>query len=173
MQVLIVVGSQREGNSLRIGSKIKETFDKQNIKTELVIPGKQKINLCTGCLKCIYDDDMKRNLELFDKSDYIVFITPSRFSLLSGDLKIFIDRLNPLCSICDFSSKKFIGISVGQTSKEDKYIDSSLNSLIEFSNNCNMNNIFNYKFYNCYGENDLEISNINKMCSELEKILEE
>lgn len=179
MQVLIVVGSQREGNSLRIGNKIKETFDKQNIKTELVIPGKQKINLCTGCLecdetnKCIYDDDMKRNLELFDKSDYIVFITPSRFSLLSGDLKIFIDRLNPLCSICDFSSKKFIGISVGQTSKEDKYVDSSLNSLIEFSNNCNMNNILNYKFYNCYGENDLEISNINKMCSELEKILEE
>lgn len=178
MKTLIVVGSQREGNSLRIGNVVKEIFERKNIETKLVVPGKQVIHTCTGCLecdetnKCIFNDDMESNIKIFDESDYIVFISPARFSLLSGDLKVFMDRLNPLCSVCNFASKKFIGICVGQTDKESKIVDSALNSLIEFSNNCEMNNIFNYKFYDCYGDKDLEIEEIDKMSKELENMLE-
>ena len=177
MKALIVIGSKRNGNSLRIGKKLNDVFTNKKIQTNIIIPGNQYINLCTGCLKCdetnecIFKDDMSENIEMFKKSDYIVFITPSRFSLLSGDLKVFIDRLNPLCSYYDFSTKKFIAISVGQTSKEDKFVDSSLNSLIEFSNNCEMQNIFNYKFYNCYGENDLHESELEKMCDKIKDII--
>lgn len=179
MNCLIVVGSQREGNSLRIGNQIKKVFENKAITTYLVIPGKQNIKLCTGCLKCdetnecIFEDDMAHNLKLFDQSDYIVFITPSRFSLLSSDMKVFMDRLCPLCLTCDFKSKKFIAISVGQTQEQDKIVDSCLNSLIEFSNNCEMSTIFKYKFYNCYGGSDLKEEEIKEMCYKLEKVLEE
>lgn len=177
MKALIVIGSKRNGNSLKIGKKINEILINKKIKTNIIIPGNQNINYCTGCLKCdetnecIFNDDMNKNLQLFIESDYICFITPSRFSLLSGDLKVFIDRLNPLCGYCDFSKKKFIAISVGQTSKEDKFVDSALNSLIEFSNNCEMQNIFSHKFYNCYGENDIEDIELEKMCEELKDII--
>lgn len=178
MKALIVIGSKRNGNSLKIGKKVNEVLINKKIKTNIIIPGNQNINYCTGCLKCdetnkcIFDDDMNKNLQMFIESDYIVFITPSRFSLLSGDLKVFIDRLNPLCGWCDFSKKKFIAISVGQTSKEDKFVDSALNSLIEFSNNCEMQNIFNYKFYNCYGENDIEDVELEKMSEQLKNTIE-
>ena len=102
--MLIIVGSRREGNSYKLAQKIKEKLDIERIHTDLIIPGNQKIHLCTGCMDCDKDgicdfkDDMEENIKKIKGENILMFITPTRWNLLSGDLKIFIDRLNPLYS---------------------------------------------------------------------------
>jgi Multimeric flavodoxin WrbA len=63
----------------------------------------KKINFCHGCLgcnnnfKCIQKDDITFELlERFRTSDVICFATPVYYYEMSGQLKTFIDRLNPL-----------------------------------------------------------------------------
>ena len=100
--MLIIVGSRREGNSYNLAKKIKEELEKVRIICKIITPGNQKIHLCTGCMDCDkngvcdFTDDMKNNIDLIRQENTIMFITPTRWNLLSGDLKIFMDRLNPL-----------------------------------------------------------------------------
>ena len=49
-RILIVVSSRREGNCFNLGKKIKEELKKERIVSSIIIPGNQKIYLCTGCM---------------------------------------------------------------------------------------------------------------------------
>lgn len=61
-----------------------------------------KLNFCLGCLacqkseKCIIDDDINGLLSTVQNSDVLVFATPIYYYGLAGQLKTFLDRLNPL-----------------------------------------------------------------------------
>ena len=63
-----------------------------------------KLEFCTGCLvcqksnepMCVLKDDMSPYLQRIQDVDVIVFVTPIYFYAMSGKLKTFIDRLNPL-----------------------------------------------------------------------------
>ena len=68
---------------------------------------------------CDFYDDMISNIEKVNKSDTLIFITPTRWNLLSGDIKIFMDRLNPLYVPKKLEGKKAIAIAIGSTAKED------------------------------------------------------
>ena len=64
--MLIIVGSRRDGNSLKLANKIKETLSNERIYSSIIVPGNQKIHICTGCMdcdkdgKCDYTDDMEK-----------------------------------------------------------------------------------------------------------------
>lgn len=66
--MLIIVGSRRNGNSLKLANIIKEELGKERISTNIIIPGNQKIHICTGCMDCDKDgvcdftDDMNQIL---------------------------------------------------------------------------------------------------------------
>ena len=60
-----------------------------------------------------FTDDMKKIIDLIKKDDYLMLITPVRWNILSGDLKIFIDRLNPMYSRNELMGKKVILVSIG------------------------------------------------------------
>ena len=62
-----------------------------------------KLNFCIGCLscnkthKCVLKDDMTpKVLETLRTSDVLVFVTPVYYYAMSGQMKTFIDRMNPL-----------------------------------------------------------------------------
>lgn len=82
-----------------------------------------KYSFCNGCLsctkalKCVQKDDISKELiEKIRDCDVIVFATPVYYYAISGQLKTFIDRLNPLyCS--DF---KFKDIYLIATAAEDE-----------------------------------------------------
>ena len=101
-RILMIVGSRREGNSIHLANSLKSIFDKNRISSDIIVPGNQKIYLCTGCMDCDkngvcdFNDDMKVNIDKVNNAEVLLFITPTRWNTLSGDLKIFIDRLNPL-----------------------------------------------------------------------------
>lgn len=174
-KVLIVVGSRRDGNSLYLGKRIKDELKKERIFSYLIIPGNQKIHLCTGCMdcdkngKCDFNDDMTPNIDKVNECDTLIFITPTRWNLLSGDIKIFMDRLNPLYSNDKLKNKKMISISIG-ASKKDVYSNHAASiSLTNFAEASKMNNVLTYEFNDCLNYSDITNQEENIM-SLIEKI---
>lgn len=178
--MLIIVGSRRNGNSLKLANIIKEELEKIRIHSDIIVPGNQKIHVCTGCMDCDKDgicdftDDMKNNINLIKNDEYIMFITPVRWNLLSGDLKIFIDRLNPLYSRNELKGKKVILVSIGCKDNSLYSTEAGITSLNSFVEAAKMEVVLEKKFYNCLGESDIleqqyEIENfINKIKEKIE-----
>jgi len=156
--MLIIVGSRRDGNSLKLANKVKEALEKDRIFTEIIVPGNQKIHICTGCCdcdedgKCDFTDDMEKNIDKIKKEEYIMMITPTRWNLLSGDLKIFIDRLNPMYAREELKDKKLIAVSIGAKQKDLYSTEASLSALISFAQSAKMQVILEKQFCNCLKE---------------------
>lgn len=159
--MLIVVGSRREGNSFNLANIVKRKLEEERINTNIIVPGNQRIHICTGCMDCDksgvcdFTDDMKSNIDLINKEKVIMFISPTRWNCMSGDLKIFMDRLNPLYSNHGLKGKKAIVVSIGAQGK-DVYSTSqctySLRSFIEASE---MDFVLSHEFYNCKNFEDI------------------
>lgn len=179
--MIIVVGSRRNGNCLKLANKIKNELDKERIHTSIIVPGNQKIHICTGCMDCDKDgvcdfkDDMKQNIEEIKKDNYIMFITPTRWNLISGDLKIFIDRLNPMYSRSELKDKKMIAVSIGSKDKSLYSTEAALTSLASFAESAQMNLILDKQFYNCLNGDDilLQEDEVNKFIEEIKKKIKE
>lgn len=60
------------------------------------------LQFCIGCLscnktaKCVLKDSMNELYDTFQNADILVFATPIYYYAVSGQLKTFLDRLNPL-----------------------------------------------------------------------------
>lgn len=178
-KVLIIIGSRREGNSAILGKKIKEVLKKERISVDIITPGNQKIYLCTGCMDCDengvcdFKDDMVDNVAKVKDSDYLIFITPTRWNLLSGDIKMFMDRLNPLYASRKLEGKKMIALAVGAKKKEDYSVDGAITSLGSFADSSGMKTVYHKEFYDCLEFEDIlkQEENINKMLEEIKKII--
>lgn len=178
-RALIVVGSRREGNSYNLANKIKDELKKDRIVSYIIVPGNQKIHLCTGCMDCDengicdFTDDMQRNIDRLLECDTIIFITPTRWNLLSGDIKIFMDRLNPLYSNKKMKGKKMVAISIGSSPKDVYSTDDGVKSLTNFAESANMDAVLTYQFNNCLDFEDIlkQENNINNLIERLKIIL--
>ena len=179
MKVTIIVGSRREGNSYKLSQKLKESFKKNRIVSSIIVPGNQKIYLCTGCMDCDengvcdFDDDMKQNIDKILKSDCLIFITPTRWNLLSGDIKIFMDRLNPLYVDQKLKNKNAFLIAIGGKSKNEFSTKGVINDLDSFCESAGMNVLFKSEFNNCLFANDINkySDKIKTLAKEISKLL--
>lgn len=159
--MLIIVGSRREGNCFNLAKKLKEKLNAERINCEIITPGNQKIHICTGCMDCDkngvcdFKDDMKENIAQIKNEEIIMFITPTRWNLLSGDIKIFMDRLNPLYSRQELKGKKMIAVSIGAKPKELYSTEASTTSLISFAESAGMDVILKRDFNNCLNSTDI------------------
>lgn len=171
--MLIIVGSRRKGNCYNLADKIKKELDKERISCSIIVPGNQKIHVCTGCMdcdedgKCDFTDDMLKNINSIKDEDVIMFITPTRWNLISGDLKIFIDRLNPLYSRHQLKNKKMIAVSIGSKSENLYSTDAALTSLISFAESAGMNVILEKQFHDCLNPEDILNMNLDDFISDI------
>lgn len=102
-KVVIISSSPRKnGNSAMLAKQFAKgasdagsdvlSFDVNDIKPEF----------CRGCLycqshgDCVISDGMKEVVDCVQKADVLVFATPVYYYSVSGQLKTFLDRLNPL-----------------------------------------------------------------------------
>lgn len=160
-RVLIIVGSRRKGNSYNLMRKISDGLAKVRISTDSITPGNQKIYLCTGCMDCDkngvcdFTDDMKSNIEKINKAEVLIFITPTRWNTMSGDLKIFIDRLNPLYSVKGLKDKKVILLAVGSKKHTEYSTDGAITSLGSFIESAEANLIYKNEFDQCLDFTDI------------------
>lgn len=178
-KVTIIIGSRRDGNSSKLAKIMKEKFQKERIISNIITPGNQKIYLCTGCMdcdengKCDFKDDMEDNINKILESETLIFITPARWNLLSGDLKIFMDRLNPLYTPKKLKDKKMVSIVIGGKKKDEYSTESAMTSLNSFADSAEMKVVFQYQFSECLLANDIleKQEEIDKMINSLiEKI---
>lgn len=177
--MIIIVGSRRNGNSLKLANLVKEELDKSRIACSIIVPGNQKIHICTGCMdcdkdgKCDFTDDMENNINLIKNDDYIMFITPTRWNLLSGDLKIFMDRLNPMYSRKQLKDKKMIAVSVGAKDDSLYSTEAALSDLNSFAESAGMKVVLEKKFSNCLKDSDIlsHEYDLNKFISDIKKML--
>ncbi len=160
-RILMIVGSRREGNSIHLANNLKAIFDKNRISSDIIVPGNQKIYLCTGCMDCDkngvcdFNDDMKANIDKVNNAEVLLFITPTRWNTLSGDLKIFIDRLNPLYSEKKLKDKKMIVLVVGSKSRNEYSTDGALTSLGSFIESAEGKLVYKAFFDNCLNYPDI------------------
>ena len=178
-RVLIIIGSRREGNCAILEKKIMQALKKERISVDSITPGNQKIYLCTGCMDCDengvcdFKDDMVENVEKVVSSEYLIFITPTRWNLLSGDLKIFMDRLNPLYASRKLEGKKLIALVVGAKKKEEYSTDGALTSLGSFADSSGMKMIYHKEFNECLTYNDIleHEEELTRMLEEIKKVI--
>lgn len=104
-KVLIVSSSLRGGSNSEILAHEAEkgAIDAGNEVEFLSLKGKN-IKFCIGCLacqktnKCIQKDDMADLIGKVQNADVLIFATPIYYYEMSGQLKTFLDRCNPLYS---------------------------------------------------------------------------
>ena len=105
MKIICVNGSPRgrDSNSHRIASEFLEGARKAGAEIEIFFLVEKKIGYCKACLSCwiktpgvcVQKDDMAELLESVIKSDILVFATPVYADNVTGNMKIFIDRMIP------------------------------------------------------------------------------
>lgn len=103
MKVLLISSSmRRNSNSEYLAAMCAEAIRKEGIEAELVSLAGLDIRFCIGCLschktlQCVIKDDVSEIMEKVKEADALVFATPLYFFELSGLLKTFLDRMNPL-----------------------------------------------------------------------------
>jgi len=139
-KVLIIVGSARKGNSRYLANRIDEATNRTSC--EIINLSDYNITYCDGCLSCDetetchIDDDMSVLLAKVNECEKMILITPVRWSLLSGDMKVFIDRLNPYAASKKLSGKMAYGFAIGQSEGDEIVsIELGLESMKHFCEN--------------------------------------
>jgi multimeric flavodoxin WrbA len=75
---------------------------KENNNVQLIELSKINFGFCHGCLacqktgKCVIKDDISNILPIVNNADVLIFATPIYYYSISGQLKTFLDRTNPL-----------------------------------------------------------------------------
>lgn len=100
MKVLIINGSPRsKGNSASIVEQLYKKFSDGGDTVELMNPNQVNFKGCQGCLSCrknntlcVVKDELGDMLGRFLDFDFFVIVTPNYYGLITGQLKMFLDR---------------------------------------------------------------------------------
>ena len=103
MKVTAIVGSPRKtGNSAKLVNTILEGAKESGADVSIHYLGDKNIKPCLGCYSCektkecvIKDDDMQEIYADIESADAYVFASPVYFNQVSGQFKVFIDRIFP------------------------------------------------------------------------------
>lgn len=102
-KVFIVSSSLRAGsNSEVLAREFEKGAKEAGNEVEFLSLKNFDLKFCIGCLacqkigRCVLDDDVKNVIEKISGSEILVFATPVYYYGMCGQLKTFLDRLNPL-----------------------------------------------------------------------------
>lgn len=103
MKKVVVISSTPRigGNSEVLAKQFCKGAEAGGNQVEFVSLRDYNIKYCIGCYacrcigKCVFGDGMDKIAEKLINADVIVFATPVYFYSMSGQLKVFIDRLTP------------------------------------------------------------------------------
>lgn len=104
-KVLIISSSLRkESNSEVLAKEFEKGVKESENEVEMLYLRDLEINFCRGCMaclktkKCAIKDNTTEIMEKVRTADVLVFATPIYYYAVSGQLKTFLDRMNPIYS---------------------------------------------------------------------------
>jgi len=160
-KVVIISGSKRKGNTLGIANIYVSEFKNKGYTAKLIDLSSQELDYCDGCLSCDETQVCKINdnfVEIINElrsADILILGTPARWRLLSGELKSFIDRLNPYAAVEGYADINVFVYAVGQSSEEEgASILNAIDSVCAFAEDAGMNILGTQAFYELYGAED-------------------
>ena len=102
-KILIISSSYRKnGNSETLAKEFQRGAREAKNEVEIIYLRDYNLEFCKGCLvckktgKCPIHDDVESIAEKVKEAEVLVFATPIYYYCISGQLKTFLDRLNPL-----------------------------------------------------------------------------
>lgn len=102
-KVLIIAGSPRKnGNSDILAEQFAKGAEEAGNEVEIVYLRDKKLNYCIGCLvcqtkgECFQKDDANSLLPKMMEADVVCFSCPVYYYSVCGQMKVFLDRMNPL-----------------------------------------------------------------------------
>ncbi len=102
-KVLILSASLRNNsNSDQLAKAFAEGASSAGNQVEYVSLKGKDLQFCKGCLacqkqkRCVIHDDADALMETVRNADVLVFATPIYYYAMSGQLKTFLDRMNPI-----------------------------------------------------------------------------
>lgn len=102
-KVLLIAGSPRKnGNSDLLSAQFGRGAEEAGHQVETICVRDLNLNYCIGCLacqktrRCIHKDAMNDLLPKLMEADVICFSSPVYYYSVSGQMKVFLDRCNPL-----------------------------------------------------------------------------
>ncbi|MCD8372572.1 MAG: flavodoxin family protein [Clostridia bacterium] len=104
MKKVVIISSspQKDGNSEILAQKFAEGAIAAANMVHIFYVRDIGLKFCTGCLycqsheKCILNDGMNELYDTIQQADAVVLATPVYYYSVCGQLKTFLDRLNPL-----------------------------------------------------------------------------
>lgn len=103
--MLIINGSPRiKGNTAILCKTLDEFFKKEDVESEIIVLNKLDINPCRACdscirtgdLRCVQKDDMNSLYPKLLNARAIILACPIYWFTVSGQMKLFLDRLYAL-----------------------------------------------------------------------------
>ena len=144
-KVVCISGSTRKGNTEKLIRVSVEELRNAGSEVIEIYLSDFSPEPCDGCLKCDetgkchIEDGMNEINEHLASADGLVIGTPARWALLSGSLKTFIDRTNPLAGPERLKGKKVGIIAVGQCEGEEAIsIKKAAKSILNYCDDAGM-----------------------------------
>jgi len=174
MRIIGICGSPRKGNTEFMLRTILERAEGLGAETELVLLREKDIKFCDGCHicrggsgKCSIDDDMNKIRNKLLETDSIIFGSPIYYDGVTGLLKNFIDRTNPIYN--KLKGKRFAFVIVGQLKGEEGEI--SRKFVIDFLKNvCEIHGMESSGYVFGVGLKPEEIAKDGSMIKELKEL---
>lgn len=101
-KVLVIGGSPREnGNSDLLCDEFIRGAEESGNRVEKISLREKEVHPCKACYacfqtgECVQKDDMGDILQKVEEADVLVLASPTYFLTMSGQMKVFIDRLLP------------------------------------------------------------------------------
>ncbi len=122
MKVVAFNGSARkDGNTAILLRRVLQVLEKEGIETELIQFAGQQIHGCTACGTCrkaknrqckIVKDNVNLYIEKMAEADGVLLGSPTYFSMMTPEMKAFIDRAGFVSRGNDFLFKRKVGAAV-------------------------------------------------------------
>ena len=141
VKVLAIVGSPRKENTYKLVEAVVEAIaKKKNVETELVHLVDFDIKHCSGCSdfcektgECNIQDDMQKLYSKLKEADVFIIGTPTYYWNVTGLVKDFIDRTNPLYHTESLKGKMGAAVAVSEEDGQELAL-SAISSFFELQN---------------------------------------
>lgn len=134
-KIVVVTSSPRKnGNSETLARKFAAGATDSGNSVEFVAIRDLDLKFCAGCLscqknlgKCVLNDGMNGLYEKFRTADVLAFATPVYYYSVCGQLKTFLDRLNPLFPLDNKFKEVYLLATAAEN--EDYVFDGSIKDI--------------------------------------------